>query len=88
MCKRCKPNNRKKDKCMIEVCRYISFLGKLEVVGSCCGHGKYPPSIIVKNKDNQIWDLISNLNVGRKRRFYKKDKQGIYYIPEVVNGTE
>jgi len=32
-----------------------------------------------------IFDLISNKIIPRKKRFYKIDKQGYYYIPEVIN---
>ena len=95
MCHRCKPNNRKIDKCMAEICCFIDILNVkkeglpnyLRVVGSCCGHGKYPPSIIVRNHLGQTWDLISNTTIRRKTRFYLKDSKGYYFIPEVKNAA-
>jgi hypothetical protein len=56
-----------------------------EVVASCCGHKKYPMTIIIKNKKTgHIYDMVSNITIPRKRNFYKKDKQGYYYIPEII----
>jgi len=92
MCNRCKPNGcRKVDFCMQKICEFVGTLsnlntkGRLKIVASCCGHGKYPPSIIVRNHLGHTWDLITNIVIrDRKKRFYKKDKQGYYYIPEVL----
>lgn len=50
----------------------------------CCGHGKYNASIIVKISDGRILDIISMKEIPRKKRFYRKDKQGYYFIPEVI----
>lgn len=49
----------------------------------CCGHGKYPMTIIVKLSDNRIMEIMSMTEIKRKKRFYLKDKQGFYYIPEL-----
>lgn len=92
MCKKCKPSGaRRIDKCMKDLCFWIDVHGEkkkgrpnyLKVVGSCCGHGKYPMTIVVRNHLGHIWELISNTGIHRKRRFYKRDKDGIYFIPEV-----
>jgi len=48
----------------------------------CCGHGKYPITIIVKCNLG-IFELVSGKSIPRKKRFYVRDKQGYYYIPEV-----
>lgn len=52
------------------------------VVGSCCGHGKYPPTIIVENRTGGFYEAISGKRLYSSRGFYKKDKKGIYHIPE------
>jgi hypothetical protein len=52
--------------------------------GSCCGHGKYPPSIIKKNLMGVYYDAFSGVVIPRKTRFYLKDKKGYYYLPEVM----
>ena len=58
----------------------------IKTVGSCCGHGKYNMSIIVKSYgiNERVYDLISDITIPREERFYVKDKEGFYYIPEVV----
>lgn len=57
---------------------------RIKVVACCCGHGVYPMTIIVKDAQEVVWDLVSKSIIPRKRNFYKKDKQGIYYIPETL----
>ena len=53
------------------------------ICASCCGHGRYPLSILVKDKYGNVWDIVSNTIIPRKRNFYKRDSKGYYYIPEV-----
>ena len=53
-----------------------------KTVGCCCGHGKYPSTIIHKTKHG-VFEWYSNLQIPRKKKFYIKDSDGIYYIPEV-----
>lgn len=80
----------KVDRCMKYL---IEALQDLNVVGCCCGHGKYPTTIVVidKKRNNEAYDLISNKTLWcknkyeyRKTRFYLKDKEGYYYIPETL----
>ena len=54
-----------------------------KILACCCGHGKYPMTIIVGLGENLRYDLVSGKYITRKKKFYKKDKQGVYYIPEV-----
>ncbi len=72
------------DDCMVSLIEYLKRNKFLETLGCCCGHGKYPMSVIVKNKHGLIYDLISFKVVPRKKMFYKKDKLGYYYIPETL----
>jgi len=80
--------NPKNDSRRIDPClkRLIEFMkvkgGGIQPLGSCCGHGKYPLTIVVTNgKIN--WELLSNHIIPRKKKFYVKDKEGYYYIPEI-----
>ena len=65
---------------------------RAQVVACCCGHGIYPMSIIVKEfytlssypRIFLIWDLCSDKLITRTKGYYKRDKQGYYYIPEVI----
>jgi hypothetical protein len=51
--------------------------------GCCCGHGKYPMSIIYQ-EGHKFYELFSGAYIPRIRNFYVKDKQGIFYIPESI----
>ena len=57
---------------------------------SCCGHGKYNPSLIVIDTKvakfcNTPFDIFSWIHFKRgQKRFYVKDNDGYYFIPEVV----
>lgn len=93
----CKKNNpRVIDRCLrklIDNLNYYLCEDEVEVIACCCGHGKYPMSIIVREEvyvngrhvDYIVKDWISDKVIPRKKRFYRKDKQGYYYIPEVIN---
>ena len=94
MCK--KHNPRKIDECMKPLIRWLN--NKHKTILSCCGHGKYPMTVIVKEgitiRDKSIptgkkniivyREIISQKIIPRKKRFYKKDKQGYYYISETI----
>lgn len=58
------------------------------VVACCCGHNKYPMTIIIRrhrdSSNDEYYDLISGTTIPRTRNFYKKDKDGYYYIPEII----
>jgi len=74
------------DKCMrqcITTLDAMSDKGKIKVVSCCCGHGRYNKTIVVKNSIGWTWELLSGINLGRKKRFYKRDSDGYYYIPEI-----
>ncbi len=90
MCKlkKYKTSNTQIDKCMRNLIEFIDeHSNVIEVKACCCGHYKYQMSIIVKNQSTgEIYDLMSGVDIPRKRKFYERDKQGYYYIPEVVQG--
>jgi hypothetical protein len=88
-------NNTKQgkiDKCMVELIENLKWIGlgsskedKWETVACCCGHGKYPMSIIVKSPLSIYLELVSDTYLKRKKRFYRRDSEGYYYIPELQN---
>ncbi len=55
---------------------------KIKTLGCCCGHGRYPLTVVVEDEVG-IYDIVSGKEIPRKKKFYKKDKQGYYFIPEV-----
>lgn len=88
-------NNTKRsriDRCMKNLIEFIDdHSNVIEVVACCCGHFKYPITIIIKAENGKFYDLMSSKTIPRTRRFYKKDKEGYYYVPEVVfsqNGVQ
>lgn len=85
MCKKLKGCGRKIDKCMRNLIEFIEDNSNtIEVLACCCGHGRYDMSIVVLSSEEDIFDLMSGISIPRQGRFYVKDKQGYYYIPEVV----
>ncbi|MCK5018150.1 MAG: hypothetical protein KAS32_13925 [Candidatus Peribacteraceae bacterium] len=54
-------------------------------VACCCGHGKYPLTVVCKKDTDGYYDLISGIEIPRTRNFYRLDSEGYYYIPEVSN---
>ena len=84
MCKKTnyKIPNPRIDKCMNFIISYLNRNG-IETVACCCGHKKYPMTIIVNNS-YENFDLITGKTIPRTRNFYKRDKEGYYYIPEVI----
>ncbi len=74
------------DKCMHDIIQSLSYHGYI-TVGCCCGHGRYPMTIICQVSSNKklFFDLISGKDVKNKIGGgpYKSDKQGYFYIPEV-----
>jgi hypothetical protein len=81
MCKWSKHGDTRIDPCMRRLIKYLNmFFDK--PVACCCGHGKYPMTIVVKLKYFGTIELLSGAKIPRKTRFYKRDKSGVYYIPE------
>ena len=78
------------DKCMKNLVNFINNNTKYKTCMCCCGHGKYPPSLIVIDVEvaefcNTPYEIFSGFQFKHgKNRFYKKDSQGYYFIPEVI----
>lgn len=79
---------KKVDKCLSGLLCFINGNTPFKTLGSCCGHGKYPISIVCKSPFGFNIDICSGKIIPRKRKFYRMDKEGYYYIPEVVNGRK
>ncbi len=78
-----KNDSRRIDPCMKKFISFVNNSGIAKTLACCCGHGKYPMTLVIRIKhDNRIWEVFSDKTIPRKRLFYKKDKKGIYYIPE------
>lgn len=91
MCEFNKKNDgRRIDPCMRKAISNLNQLG-VKTLFSCCGHGRYPVSLIVDIGigDGKVipLEIFSNIALTGKR-FYKKDKNGFYFIPEVIGRIE
>ena len=87
MCDKLPYYNPRIDKCLIPTINHLNKSTKLKTLASCCGHGKYNPTIVVKDKIGNIFEFYSRIPLTSKKRnrYYKKGNDGIYYIPEVIN---
>lgn len=87
MCKKTKykSSNPQIDRCMRPLIKWLNENTSYHLVASCCGHNKYPMTIVVKSRTDYHWELLSNKTIPRKRNFYKRDKQGYFYIPESLS---
>ena len=74
------------DGCMLNLIYLLNTQG-IKTLGCCCGHGKYQMTVVCEEfrdfKQPNRYELISGIEIPRKTRFYVKDKEGYYYIPEV-----
>ena len=82
-----KNEGRRIDPCMRILIKNLNIYTTLNIKACCCGHGKYPMTLLIKF-DEEMIDLISGKIIPRKKKFYKKDKQGYYYIPEVLENVQ
>lgn len=73
------------DPCMRNIIKNLQDQ-KIKTLACCCGHGKYPMTIVIDIGFSKTLplEIFSNKQIPRKKKFYKRDKQGIYYIPEVI----
>ncbi len=93
MCKLNKWGDTRIDPCMRQAIKNLQELN-VKTLACCCGHGKYPMTIVVDigwtitNPKTIPLEIFSNAMIERKKKFYKKDKQGYYFIPEALENLE
>lgn len=76
---------------MKNIIDFINLSEDFITLGSCCGHGKYPMSIVVRdisNNNRKVFEVFSDVIIPRHKRFYRTDKNSVYYIPEVLNNDK
>ena len=70
---------------MINLIKYLNGRD-IRTLACCCGHFRYDMTIVIETPlSKQPFEILHQIHNPRKRKFYKKDKQGYYFIPEVVN---
>ncbi len=67
-CKTCKPRSSRRikigedtvrvDKCLTNIVLKINEEADYETIGSCCGHGRYPMSVVVKDQLPEVVNSI------------------------------
>jgi len=86
MCKKTKGCGRIIDPCMKNIIHTLKDYG-FDIRACCCGHHKYDMTIVCYSEIlNEYFDFMTLKTIYRKNKFYKKDKNGFYYIPECVKG--
>ena len=74
------------DKCIANLVIKLNEDIGMTTYSSCCGHGRYPMTIVVASSPKKlglIHEFCSGKSIPRIKRFYKKDEDGYYFIPEV-----
>lgn len=74
---------RRLDDCIASLIARLNS-SNIRTLASCCGHEKYPMTIIIVNPLGINYEFISGKEIPRKRRFYRKDSKGFYFIPETL----
>lgn len=79
-------DGRRIDPCMQKVIGNLQSLG-VRTLACCCGHDVYPMTLVVDIGEDigrvVPIEIFSGKVLLRKKKFYKKDSKGRYYIPEV-----
>lgn len=85
MCDKLHYCNPRIDTCLTSIIEKLNKLSHFKTLCCCCGHGKYNPTIVIKDKKGNVFELFSRVKLGPKKRnrYYKKDADGYYYIPEL-----
>ena len=91
MCQFNKSNDgRRIDPCMRKMISNLNQFG-VKTLACCCGHGKYSMTIVADIGVSKTipLEIFSNICLDhKKKKFYKKDNQGRYFIPETIGRIE
>lgn len=89
-----KPKNaRNIDPCLIPILQQINTENnhRYRTLLSCCGHNHYKKSIVVIENNRRVFEWFSGVELPKyyknkkiRHRYYRKDVNGYYYIPEVI----
>lgn len=82
MCNRVKSGNQRIDPCMREVIKNLKTAGATPLA-CCCGHGIYKRTIIVRTTDGRAVEYYTGRTIPRKTRFYFRDVNRVFFIPEI-----
>lgn len=94
MCRWVKSGNQRIDPCMKQTLHFLEKFG-FNILACCCGHGKYPQTIVYQNSGGETFAAVvskslpayllqNTVRMPRKKRFYKRDLDGVFFIPEIA----
>ncbi len=90
MCKWVKSGANRIDPCMRPFIELLQ-LGGAKTLSCCCGHGRYSTTVVFEYEGQALavayrakFPSVAVI-LHRKKRFYKRDSDGVYFIPEVDN---
>lgn len=86
MCDKLPYCNRKIDDCLLTTVKRINKSKNIRTLASCCGHGKYKPTIVIIVNNKDVYEFFTKTKLDRKKRnrYYKTDVDKYYYIPELL----
>lgn len=87
MCEKKPYCNRLIDDCLTKTVERINKYSSYKTLACCCGHGVYVPTIIIRNKrTRRVFEFFTRMQLTPKKRnrYYKSDKNKLYFVPEVV----
>ena len=68
MCDKLPYCNPRIDNCMKGIIRKINLLPNYKTLASCCGHGVYNATIVMKNRKGDIFEFFSKEKLEFKKR--------------------
>lgn len=71
------------DACLKDLIYALNVHG-IETLACDCGHRKYPMTIVYRADNDCVYEFCSGIEIHRKKRFYVRDKQGMFFIPETI----
>lgn len=89
MCLKEKSATNRIDSCLVAEIKEINKDKCVKTLLSCCGHGRYSKTIVVRNKcTGKVYEFFSGVelpdrykNGKQRKRYYRKDEDGFYYLP-------
>lgn len=93
MCTKLPYLNPRIDECLRPFVKCLNAQDTFRTVASCCGHDKYPATIIFEDVTNgKVYEWHSEKELPRiakelqkqprGRKIYQKDAEGYYFLPE------
>ncbi len=71
------------DSCM--ALQVVRLAEAYPTLACCCGHNKYSKTIVIATPQGDFIEYFTGIPIPREKRFYIKDSEGFYFIPEVEN---